>query len=168
MSEAIKMVRFQKRKHCSPCCFNSAPVFHLMPCAFGVNLADGDGVQDHLLPVCEDDACQRSTIYLSKSGSTEVLCVHREFTPFSVHSLLFASFSSLFVLFFFFCSPFKSLSTSYICCTSLSSSQHIHVKKTPVESRKMQYHYFSNNSVTESKKSDRLLCKFSFISHSQK
>lgn len=67
---------------------NSAPVFCLMPCAFAVTLADGDGVQDHLLPVCEDDACQRSAIYLSKSGSTEVLDV----------------FSSLFVL--FFCSPF--------------------------------------------------------------
>lgn len=100
MSEAIKMVRFQKRKHCSPCCFNSAPVFHLMPCAFGVNLADGDGVQDHLLPVCEDDACQRSTIYLSKSGSTEVLCVHREFTTFSTFSSL--PFLPCLSCFFFF------------------------------------------------------------------
>ncbi|XP_054466529.1 T-cell immunomodulatory protein [Anoplopoma fimbria] len=32
---------------------------------------DGDGYQDHLLPVCLDAACQRSAIYLAKSGSKE-------------------------------------------------------------------------------------------------
>ncbi|CAG03072.1 unnamed protein product, partial [Tetraodon nigroviridis] len=36
---------------------------------------DGDGAQDHLLPVCEDESCQRSAIYLSKLGSTQVLDV---------------------------------------------------------------------------------------------
>uniref|UniRef100_UPI0037E8C08A T-cell immunomodulatory protein n=1 Tax=Semicossyphus pulcher TaxID=241346 RepID=UPI0037E8C08A len=30
---------------------------------------DGDGYQDHLIPVCLDDACTRSAIYLAKSGS---------------------------------------------------------------------------------------------------
>lgn len=33
-------------------------------------LADGDGFQDHLLPVCLDAACQHSAIYLAKSGTT--------------------------------------------------------------------------------------------------
>ncbi|XP_056873456.1 T-cell immunomodulatory protein [Takifugu flavidus] len=40
---------------------------------------DGDGVQEHLLPVCEDDACQRSAIYLSKSGSAEWVPVLSDF-----------------------------------------------------------------------------------------
>uniref|UniRef100_A0A3Q4MBK9 Integrin alpha FG-GAP repeat containing 1 n=1 Tax=Neolamprologus brichardi TaxID=32507 RepID=A0A3Q4MBK9_NEOBR len=34
-------------------------------------LADGDGYQDHLLPACLDTSCQRSTIYLAKSGSRD-------------------------------------------------------------------------------------------------
>uniref|UniRef100_A0A8C6TAB4 Integrin alpha FG-GAP repeat containing 1 n=1 Tax=Neogobius melanostomus TaxID=47308 RepID=A0A8C6TAB4_9GOBI len=29
---------------------------------------DGDGVQDHLLPVCLDEACQHSVIYFAKTG----------------------------------------------------------------------------------------------------
>lgn len=126
MSEAIKIVRFQKRRRRSPGCFNCAPVFRLMPC---VMLADGDGVQDHLLPVCEDNACQSTAIYLSKSGSTEVLdvCVVNLVTC-TVHSLLFLVCP---LFFFFFCSPFKSVSTNYISCspvlTSLSSSQHLHI-----------------------------------------
>uniref|UniRef100_A0A672QAH4 Integrin alpha FG-GAP repeat containing 1 n=1 Tax=Sinocyclocheilus grahami TaxID=75366 RepID=A0A672QAH4_SINGR len=33
---------------------------------------DGDGSQDHLLPVCMDDACDRSAIYLAKPGETEL------------------------------------------------------------------------------------------------
>uniref|UniRef100_A0A672I1Z7 T-cell immunomodulatory protein TIP C2 domain-containing protein n=1 Tax=Salarias fasciatus TaxID=181472 RepID=A0A672I1Z7_SALFA len=33
--------------------------------------ADGDGLQDHLLPACLDDECQRSSIYLAKPGSPE-------------------------------------------------------------------------------------------------
>uniref|UniRef100_A0AAX7SR28 T-cell immunomodulatory protein TIP C2 domain-containing protein n=1 Tax=Astatotilapia calliptera TaxID=8154 RepID=A0AAX7SR28_ASTCA len=33
--------------------------------------ADGDGYQDHLLPACLDKSCQRSTIYLAKSGSRD-------------------------------------------------------------------------------------------------
>ncbi|XP_057202349.1 T-cell immunomodulatory protein [Triplophysa rosa] len=33
---------------------------------------DGDGAQDHLLPVCLDDACQKSAIYLAKPGGTEL------------------------------------------------------------------------------------------------
>ncbi|XP_077376266.1 T-cell immunomodulatory protein [Festucalex cinctus] len=36
---------------------------------------DGDGYQDHLLPVCLDEACQRSRIYLAKSGSKEWVTV---------------------------------------------------------------------------------------------
>ncbi|KAF5900227.1 T-cell immunomodulatory protein-like, partial [Clarias magur] len=32
---------------------------------------DGDGSQDHLLPVCMDDACTKSAIYLSKPGEPE-------------------------------------------------------------------------------------------------
>uniref|UniRef100_A0A669CFN4 Integrin alpha FG-GAP repeat containing 1 n=1 Tax=Oreochromis niloticus TaxID=8128 RepID=A0A669CFN4_ORENI len=32
---------------------------------------DGDGYQDHLLPACLDKSCQRSTIYLAKSGSRD-------------------------------------------------------------------------------------------------
>lgn len=33
-------------------------------------------------------------------------------------------------------------------------------KWTPVASGKMQYHYFSHNSVTAAEKSDRLLCNY--------
>ncbi|XP_075045353.1 T-cell immunomodulatory protein [Mixophyes fleayi] len=32
---------------------------------------DGDGNQDHLLPVCEDDQCLKSVIYYMKHGSTQ-------------------------------------------------------------------------------------------------
>lgn len=41
-------------------------------------LADGDGYQDHLIPVCEDDNCQRSAIYLAKSLSSEVHNAHSD------------------------------------------------------------------------------------------
>ncbi|KAF1392394.1 hypothetical protein PFLUV_G00027400 [Perca fluviatilis] len=40
---------------------------------------DGDGDQDHLLPVCLDAACQRSAIYLAKSGSKEWVTVLSDF-----------------------------------------------------------------------------------------
>uniref|UniRef100_A0A665VAX0 T-cell immunomodulatory protein TIP C2 domain-containing protein n=1 Tax=Echeneis naucrates TaxID=173247 RepID=A0A665VAX0_ECHNA len=40
---------------------------------------DGDGYQDHLLPVCLDDKCQRSAIYLAKSGSKEWVPVLSDF-----------------------------------------------------------------------------------------
>ncbi|XP_041853134.1 T-cell immunomodulatory protein [Melanotaenia boesemani] len=40
---------------------------------------DGDGYQDHLLPVCTDETCQQSAIYLTKSGSKEWLPVLSEF-----------------------------------------------------------------------------------------
>lgn len=75
------------------------PAFRLILCVFGVTLADGDGVQEHLLPVCEDDACQRSAIYLSKSGSAEVLdvCIMNLVTCYTLFSM--------FLLFFY--SPFK-------------------------------------------------------------
>ncbi|XP_042340207.1 T-cell immunomodulatory protein [Plectropomus leopardus] len=40
---------------------------------------DGDGYQDHLLPVCADAACQSSAIYLAKSGSKEWVPVLSDF-----------------------------------------------------------------------------------------
>ncbi|XP_054627170.1 T-cell immunomodulatory protein isoform X2 [Dunckerocampus dactyliophorus] len=40
---------------------------------------DGDGYQDHLLPVCLDEGCQRSAIYLAKSGSEEWVLVLSDF-----------------------------------------------------------------------------------------
>ncbi|XP_056134311.1 T-cell immunomodulatory protein isoform X2 [Lampris incognitus] len=40
---------------------------------------DGDGYQDHLLPVCMDSACHRSAIYLAKQGQTEWVPVLLEF-----------------------------------------------------------------------------------------
>ncbi|XP_033961078.1 T-cell immunomodulatory protein [Pseudochaenichthys georgianus] len=40
---------------------------------------DGDGYQDHLLPVCSDLACQRSAIYMAKSGSKEWVPVLLDF-----------------------------------------------------------------------------------------
>ncbi|KAL3065997.1 hypothetical protein OYC64_016020 [Pagothenia borchgrevinki] len=40
---------------------------------------DGDGYQDHLLPVCSDLACQRSAIYMAKSGSKEWVPVLSDF-----------------------------------------------------------------------------------------
>ncbi|XP_044221974.1 T-cell immunomodulatory protein isoform X1 [Thunnus albacares] len=40
---------------------------------------DGDGYQDHLLPVCLDKTCQRSKIYLAKPGSTEWVPVLSDF-----------------------------------------------------------------------------------------
>ncbi|XP_029281046.1 T-cell immunomodulatory protein-like [Cottoperca gobio] len=39
----------------------------------------GNGYQDHLLPVCLDAACQRSAIYLAKSGSREWVAVLLDF-----------------------------------------------------------------------------------------
>ncbi|XP_034057165.1 T-cell immunomodulatory protein [Gymnodraco acuticeps] len=40
---------------------------------------DGNGYQDHLLPVCLDLACQRSAIYMAKSGSKEWVPVLSDF-----------------------------------------------------------------------------------------
>ncbi|KAM9366530.1 T-cell immunomodulatory protein [Symphorus nematophorus] len=40
---------------------------------------DGDGYQDHLLPVCVDSGCQHSAIYLAKSGSKEWVPVLSDF-----------------------------------------------------------------------------------------
>ncbi|KAG7236948.1 hypothetical protein INR49_032954 [Caranx melampygus] len=40
---------------------------------------DGDGFQDHLLPVCLDDKCQRSAIFLAKSGTKEWVPVLSDF-----------------------------------------------------------------------------------------
>ncbi|XP_026071437.1 T-cell immunomodulatory protein-like isoform X1 [Carassius auratus] len=40
---------------------------------------DGDGSQDHLLPVCMDNACDRSAIYLVKPGETEWVPVLTDF-----------------------------------------------------------------------------------------
>lgn len=59
-----------------------------------VVVSDGDGSQDHLLPVCMDDACTKSAIYLAKPGGTEV-----QNTP-SVHHV--QSFFIFPVHFFFF------------------------------------------------------------------
>uniref|UniRef100_A0A7N8YJ56 Integrin alpha FG-GAP repeat containing 1 n=1 Tax=Mastacembelus armatus TaxID=205130 RepID=A0A7N8YJ56_9TELE len=42
-------------------------------------VADGDGYQDHLLPVCLDNSCQRSAIHLAKSGSKEWVTVLSDF-----------------------------------------------------------------------------------------
>ncbi|XP_073515778.1 T-cell immunomodulatory protein [Phyllobates terribilis] len=41
---------------------------------------DGDGFQDHLLPVCEDEKCLKSVIYLMKHGSTQWVPVLQNFT----------------------------------------------------------------------------------------
>uniref|UniRef100_A0A671TSP1 Integrin alpha FG-GAP repeat containing 1 n=1 Tax=Sparus aurata TaxID=8175 RepID=A0A671TSP1_SPAAU len=41
--------------------------------------ADGDGYQDHLLPVCEDEACLHSAIYLAKPGSGKWASVLSDF-----------------------------------------------------------------------------------------
>lgn len=35
-------------------------------------LTDGDGHMDHLLPGCEDKDCQKSAIYLMRSGTGQV------------------------------------------------------------------------------------------------
>uniref|UniRef100_A0A6Q2XI04 T-cell immunomodulatory protein TIP C2 domain-containing protein n=1 Tax=Esox lucius TaxID=8010 RepID=A0A6Q2XI04_ESOLU len=40
---------------------------------------DGDGFQDHLLPACLDDSCQRSAIYLAKPGDAELVPVLTDF-----------------------------------------------------------------------------------------
>uniref|UniRef100_A0A671TQM7 Integrin alpha FG-GAP repeat containing 1 n=1 Tax=Sparus aurata TaxID=8175 RepID=A0A671TQM7_SPAAU len=40
---------------------------------------DGDGYQDHLLPVCEDEACLHSAIYLAKPGSGKWASVLSDF-----------------------------------------------------------------------------------------
>uniref|UniRef100_A0A8C2ZEJ2 Integrin alpha FG-GAP repeat containing 1 n=1 Tax=Cyclopterus lumpus TaxID=8103 RepID=A0A8C2ZEJ2_CYCLU len=40
---------------------------------------DGDGYQDHLLPVCLDDTCHHSAIYMAKSGSKEWVPVLLDF-----------------------------------------------------------------------------------------
>ncbi|XP_075694501.1 T-cell immunomodulatory protein [Rhinoderma darwinii] len=41
---------------------------------------DGDGFQDHLLPVCEDEKCLKSVIYLMKHGSAQWVPVLQNFT----------------------------------------------------------------------------------------
>ncbi|XP_063801647.1 T-cell immunomodulatory protein [Pseudophryne corroboree] len=41
---------------------------------------DGDGKQDHLLPVCEDENCKKSVIYLMKHGDTQWVPVLQNFT----------------------------------------------------------------------------------------
>ncbi|XP_068117412.1 T-cell immunomodulatory protein [Hyperolius riggenbachi] len=41
---------------------------------------DGDGLQDHLLPICEDDKCLKSAIYFRKHGSTQWSPVLQNFT----------------------------------------------------------------------------------------
>nr|XP_005003512.1 LOW QUALITY PROTEIN: T-cell immunomodulatory protein [Cavia porcellus] len=41
---------------------------------------DGDGHMDHLLPGCEDKLCQKSTIYLGKSGSKKWVPVLQDFS----------------------------------------------------------------------------------------
>lgn len=38
-------------------------------------LTDGDGQSEHLLPVCEDEKCQRSAIYLTKLGLDQVMWI---------------------------------------------------------------------------------------------
>ncbi|XP_041078170.1 T-cell immunomodulatory protein isoform X1 [Polyodon spathula] len=40
---------------------------------------DGDGFQDHLLPVCLDDGCHRSAIYLNKPGTEEWIPILTDF-----------------------------------------------------------------------------------------
>uniref|UniRef100_A0A8C7DDC7 Integrin alpha FG-GAP repeat containing 1 n=1 Tax=Oncorhynchus kisutch TaxID=8019 RepID=A0A8C7DDC7_ONCKI len=63
--------------------FSHHPAFFLLllvlsPC-LSLFLPDGDGFQDHLLPVCLDDACHRSAIYLSKPGEPEWVPVLTDF-----------------------------------------------------------------------------------------
>uniref|UniRef100_A0A3B4UAC2 Integrin alpha FG-GAP repeat containing 1 n=1 Tax=Seriola dumerili TaxID=41447 RepID=A0A3B4UAC2_SERDU len=58
-------------------CFN--PAMLLCELILSLILADGDGYQDHLLPVCLDDKCHRSAIYLAKSGSKEWVPVLSDF-----------------------------------------------------------------------------------------
>uniref|UniRef100_A0A9J7Z9G8 Integrin alpha FG-GAP repeat containing 1 n=1 Tax=Cyprinus carpio carpio TaxID=630221 RepID=A0A9J7Z9G8_CYPCA len=41
--------------------------------------SDGDGSQDHLLPVCMDSGCERSAIFLDKPGGTEWVPVLTDF-----------------------------------------------------------------------------------------
>ncbi|KAL2300362.1 hypothetical protein Nmel_012334, partial [Mimus melanotis] len=43
------------------------------------SLTDGDGQSEHLLPVCEDETCQRSAIYLTKLGLDQWIPVLQDF-----------------------------------------------------------------------------------------
>uniref|UniRef100_A0A1A8GX01 Integrin alpha FG-GAP repeat containing 1 n=1 Tax=Nothobranchius korthausae TaxID=1143690 RepID=A0A1A8GX01_9TELE len=40
---------------------------------------DGDGYQDHLLPVCSEESCKTSTIYLAKPGSEQWVSILSDF-----------------------------------------------------------------------------------------
>lgn len=60
-------------------CVSIVILFNLSSCVSAV-LSDGDGSQDHLLPVCMDKACTKSAIYLEKPGQPEV-----HHSPSSVH-----------------------------------------------------------------------------------
>lgn len=84
-----------------------------------VSLADGDGVQDHLLPVCEDEACQRSAIYLSKPGSTEVCDACTEFSGTLCHHIWWV-FVDLLLLSFQIC--LNQLCDSLLAFSILPSS----------------------------------------------
>uniref|UniRef100_A0AAR2LNM2 T-cell immunomodulatory protein TIP C2 domain-containing protein n=1 Tax=Pygocentrus nattereri TaxID=42514 RepID=A0AAR2LNM2_PYGNA len=44
-----------------------------------VLLSDGDGSQDHLLPVCFDKTCSKSAVYLARPGQTEWVPVLTDF-----------------------------------------------------------------------------------------
>ncbi|KAK1330619.1 hypothetical protein QTO34_010815 [Cnephaeus nilssonii] len=46
----------------------------------GASFADGDGHMDHLLPGCEDHGCQRSAIYLARSGTEQWVPVLQDFS----------------------------------------------------------------------------------------
>lgn len=70
--------------------------------------SDGDGYQDHLLPVCEDTACQHSAIYLAKSSSLEVHIAHID------KAIMFCAF--------LICNQFFNSTYFYFIHTSLTLS----------------------------------------------
>uniref|UniRef100_M4AC96 Integrin alpha FG-GAP repeat containing 1 n=1 Tax=Xiphophorus maculatus TaxID=8083 RepID=M4AC96_XIPMA len=55
------------------------PVFLFPDLTLRFILADGDGYQDHLLPACLDEACQKSVIYIAKRSSEEWVEVLSDF-----------------------------------------------------------------------------------------
>uniref|UniRef100_A0A3B5MRZ0 Integrin alpha FG-GAP repeat containing 1 n=1 Tax=Xiphophorus couchianus TaxID=32473 RepID=A0A3B5MRZ0_9TELE len=55
------------------------PVFLFPDLTLCFILADGDGYQDHLLPACLDEACQKSVIYIAKRSTEEWVEVLSDF-----------------------------------------------------------------------------------------
>uniref|UniRef100_A0A668ASP8 Integrin alpha FG-GAP repeat containing 1 n=1 Tax=Myripristis murdjan TaxID=586833 RepID=A0A668ASP8_9TELE len=76
-SVKFEQSQFWQQKDLTSCRFSQT--FLLLHLIVSLCVSDGDGYQDHLLPVCLDEACQNSAIFLSKPGQKTWVSVLWEF-----------------------------------------------------------------------------------------